>query len=195
VLIVEVDGTPGAVEEQARAAEEAARANHVRSVRTAADAQERAQLWKGRKNALGSLGTIAPQYYLHDVVVPRTRLVEAVSGFYEIGRRHGLTVSCMLHAGDGNLHPHLHFDQREPGALERVLAASAEVVRLAVEVGGSLTGEHGIGLEKRDFMPLVFTEEDLRAQACVRAAFDPDGRMNPAKVLPDAAGCGERRWS
>jgi glycolate dehydrogenase FAD-linked subunit len=195
VLIVEVDGTPGAVEAQARAADQAARANHVNSVRAAADADERATLWKGRKNALGSLGTIAPQYYLHDVVVPRTRLVEAVSGFYEIGRRYDLKVSCMLHAGDGNLHPHLHFDQREPGALERVLAASAEVVRLAVEVGGSLSGEHGIGLEKRDFMPLVFTEEDLRAQACVRAAFDPDGRMNPSKVLPDAAGCGEARWS
>jgi len=150
---------------------------------------------EGRKNALGSLGTIAPSTTSTTSSFPRTRLVEAVSGIYEIGRRHDLKVSCMLHAGDGNLHPHLHFDQREPGALERVLAASAEVVRLAVEVGGSLSGEHGIGLEKRDFMPLVFTEEDLRAQACVRAAFDPERRMNPSKVLPDATGCGEGRWS
>jgi glycolate oxidase len=191
ILIVEVDGTEGATRAQATAVETVARANHVRSVRAAADDDERARLWKGRRNALGAVGRIAPHYYLHDVVVPRTRLVDALTGFYAIGRAHELTVTCIAHAGDGNLHPHLHFDQREPGALERVLAASEEIVRLAVELGGSLSGEHGIGLEKRDFLPLVFSAEDLTAQACVRAAFDPDRRMNPHKILPDGARCAE----
>ncbi|HEU4355697.1 MAG TPA: FAD-linked oxidase C-terminal domain-containing protein, partial [Actinomycetota bacterium] len=128
---------------------------------------------------------------LHDVVVPRTRLAESLAGFYDIGRRHELAVTCIAHAGDGNLHPHLHFVAREPGVLERVLAASAEVVRLAVDLGGTLSGEHGIGLEKRDFLPLVLSEDDLAAQACVRAAFDPERRMNPDKVLPDGARCAE----
>jgi glycolate oxidase len=191
VLLVEVDGTPGAVEAQARVVEDVARRHLVSSVRVASDASERALLWKGRKSAFGALGQIAPHYYLHDVVVPRTRLVEAVAGFAEIGRRHELTVTCLLHAGDGNLHPHFHFDQREPGALARVLSASEDVVRLAVELGGTLSGEHGVGLEKRDFMPLVFSEEDLRLQACVRACFDPSARMNPRKVLPDGARCAE----
>jgi glycolate oxidase len=191
ILIVEVDGTEGATRAQATAVETVARANHVRTVRTAADDDERARLWKGRRNALGAVGRIAPHYYLHDVVVPRTRLVDALAGFYAIGRAHELTVTCIAHAGDGNLHPHLHFDQRQPGALERVLAASEEIVRLAVELGGSLSGEHGIGLEKRDFLPLVFSAEDLTAQACVRSAFDPERRMNPHKVLPDGARCAE----
>ena len=191
VLLVEVDGTPGAVEAQARLVEDVARRHDASSLRTAAEGSERTLLWKGRKSAFGALGQIAPHYYLHDVVVPRARLVEAVAGFAEIGRRHGLAVTCLLHAGDGNLHPHFHFDQRMPGALERVLAASEDVIRLAVELGGTLSGEHGIGLEKRDFMPLVFTEEDLRLQACVRSCFDPDGRMNPRKVLPDGARCAE----
>jgi glycolate oxidase len=123
--------------------------------------------------------------------VPRTRLVEVLSGVYEIAARHELVVTNVFHAGDGNLHPLLSFDRREPGTLERVLAASEEIVRLCVEAGGALSGEHGIGLEKRDFMPLVFTAEDLSAQACVRAAFDPEGRMNPSKVLPDGARCGD----
>ncbi len=191
ILLVEIDGTPGAVEAQARGVEEAARANGTRSVRVAAGAEERALLWKGRKSAFGALGQIAPHYWLHDVVVPRTRLVEAVAEVYAIGGRHRLTVTCMLHAGDGNLHPHLHFDAGEPGVFERVLAAGEELIRMAVDLGGALSGEHGIGLEKRAFMPLVFGPDDLSAQACVRAAFDPDTRMNPHKVLPDGARCGD----
>ena len=110
---------------------------------------------------------------------------------YAIAERHDLIVTNVFHAGDGNLHPLLSFDRRVPGTLERVLRASEELVRLCVDAGGASRGEHGIGLEKRDFMPLVFTEEDLSAQACVRAAFDPDGRMNPHKVLPAGARCGD----
>jgi glycolate oxidase len=106
-------------------------------------------------------------------------------------RRSGLRIGNVFHAGDGNLHPLLSFDRSDPGVLERVLRSSEEIVRLCVDAGGSLSGEHGIGLEKRDFMPLVFSDDDLAAQACVRSAFDPSGRMNPRKVLPDGARCGD----
>jgi glycolate oxidase len=191
ILIVEVDGEPPAVQAQARAVERAATAHGVRTIRVAEDDAERALLWKGRKNAFGAVAQIAPHYHLHDCVVPRTRLVEVLSGVYEICRRHELIVTNVFHAGDGNLHPLISFDLREPGTLERVLAASDEIVRLCVDAGGALSGEHGIGIEKRDFMPLVFSDEDLEAQACVRASFDPSGRMNPFKVLPDGARCGD----
>jgi glycolate oxidase len=191
ILIVEVDGMPGAVEAQAREVEAAARANAVRTIRVAADEVERALIWKGRKSAFGAVAQIAPHYHLHDCVVPRTKLVDVLSGVYAIAKRHDLIVTNVFHAGDGNLHPLFSFDREVPGTLERVLAASAEVVELSVEAGGALSGEHGIGLEKRDFMRLVFTDDDLAAQACVRSAFDPDGRMNPSKVLPDGARCGD----
>jgi glycolate oxidase len=191
VLLVEVDGTHAGVAAQTREVEAAAEANGASSVREASDDAERALLWKGRKSAFGAIAQIAPHYHLHDCVVPRTKLVEVMRGVYAIAERHGLIVTNVFHAGDGNLHPLFSFDRSVPGTLERVLQASEEVVRLCVDAGGALSGEHGIGLEKRDFMPLVFTAEDLAAQACVRAAFDPDGRMNPRKVLPDGARCGE----
>jgi glycolate oxidase len=191
ILIVEVDGTQAAVDEQSLHVEAAARGNVVRTIRVAADDAERALLWKGRKSAFGAVAQIAPHYHLHDCVVPRGRLVEILAGVYEICRRQDLIVTNVFHAGDGNLHPLISFDRRVPGTLERVLAASEEIVRLCVDAGGALSGEHGIGLEKRDFMPWVFTPEDLTAQACVRAAFDPSGMMNPQKVLPAGARCGD----
>jgi glycolate oxidase len=191
ILIVEVDGLDAAVESQARAVEAAAHEHGVRTIRVAADDAERALLWKGRKSAFGAVAQIAPNYHLHDCVVPRTKLVEVLAGVYAIADRYGLIVTNVFHAGDGNLHPLFSFDMRVPGTLERVLAASDEVVRLCIAAGGALSGEHGIGLEKRDFMPLVFTPDDLDAQACVRQAFDPHGRMNPQKVLPDGARCGD----
>jgi glycolate dehydrogenase FAD-linked subunit len=191
VLLVELDGLEAAVEAQARAVEAAAREHMVGTVRIAADASERALLWKGRKSAFGAIARIAPHYHLHDCVVPRTRLTDVLTGVYAIARRHDLIVTNVFHAGDGNLHPLFSFDLSVPGTLDRVLAAADEVVRLCVDAGGALSGEHGIGLEKRDFMPLVFTAEDLGAQACARAAFDPDGRMNPQKILPDGARCGD----
>ncbi len=191
ILIVELDGTPGAVAAQSEVVEAAARANAVRSVRVAADEAERALIWKGRKSAFGAVAQIAPHYHLHDCVVPRSRLVDVLDGVYAIADRHDLIVTNVFHAGDGNLHPLLSFDRRIPGTLERVLKASEEIVRLCIDAGGALSGEHGIGLEKRDFMPLVFSAEDLSAQACLRQAFDPDGRMNPHKVLPDGARCGD----
>ncbi|MEX0754659.1 MAG: FAD-linked oxidase C-terminal domain-containing protein [Actinomycetota bacterium] len=191
ILLVEVDGTDEAVHEQSRAVEDAATANHVRTIRIAADADERALLWKGRKSAFGAVAQIAPHYHLHDCVVPRTKLVEVLSGVYEIVERHGLIVTNVFHAGDGNLHPLISFDRRIPGTMDKVLRAADEIVRLCVDAGGALSGEHGIGLEKRDFMPLVFTADDLAAQDCVRSAFDPGRLMNPQKVLPEGARCGD----
>jgi len=191
VLLVEVDGLPAGVEAQTREVEAAARKHGVGTIRIAADESERALLWKGRKSAFGAIARIAPHYHLHDCVVPRKALAGVLSGVYAIAQRHDLIVTNVFHAGDGNLHPLFSFDRSVPGTLERVLAASDELVRLCVDAGGSLSGEHGIGLEKRDFMPLVFTAEDLDAQACLRAAFDPDGRMNPRKVLPEGARCGD----
>jgi len=191
ILIVEVDGLPSAVEAQAYEVEGAARAHGVRTVRVAADEAERALLWKGRKSAFGAVAQIAPHYHLHDCVVPRGALVEVLAGVYAIAKRHDLIVTNVFHAGDGNLHPLLSFDRNVPGTLERVLKASEEIVRLCIDAGGALSGEHGIGLEKRDFMPLVFTAEDLSAQACVRDAFDPEHLMNPQKVLPAGARCGD----
>ncbi len=191
VLLVEVDGLEAGVVAQAREVETAAREHGVGSVRVAVDDAERALLWKGRKSAFGAIARIAPHYHLHDCVVPRTRLTDVLVGVYAIAKRHDLIVTNVFHAGDGNLHPLFSFDLSVPGTLERVLAAADEVVRLCVDAGGALSGEHGIGLEKRDFMPLVFTDDDLGAQACVRTAFDPEGRMNPQKVLPDGARCGD----
>jgi glycolate oxidase len=191
VLLVEVDGLPGGVEVEAGLIERIANDHRCSSVQVAADEAHRARIWKGRKNSLGAVSGIAPHYYLHDTVVPRARLTEALAATYEITERHRLTVVNVFHAGDGNLHPLLLFDRAEPGVLDRVLAASEEIVELCVRLGGSLSGEHGIGLEKRDLMPLLFSATDLDAQACLRAAFDPDGRMNPGKVLPSGAKCGD----
>ncbi|HTG46395.1 MAG TPA: FAD-linked oxidase C-terminal domain-containing protein [Actinomycetota bacterium] len=191
ILLVEVDGLEAGVEAQTREVEAAATAHGVRTVRIAADETERTLLWKGRKSAFGAVARIAPHYHLHDCVVPRTKLAPMLTGVYAIARKHDLIVTNVFHAGDGNLHPLFSFDRTVPGTLERVLAASDELVRLCVDAGGALSGEHGIGLEKRDFMPLVFSQDDLDAQACLRAAFDPEGRMNPRKVLPDGARCGD----
>jgi glycolate oxidase len=134
---------------------------------------------------------IAPNYYLHDTVVPRSRLVEVLTEVERIAAEHELVVCNVFHAGDGNLHPLLVFDAREPGVLDRVHAAGEEIVRVSLAAGGVLSGEHGIGLEKRDFMPWQFGEADLQAQAWLRCSFDPDGVANPRKVLPSGAGCAD----
>jgi glycolate dehydrogenase FAD-linked subunit len=191
ILLVELDGLPSSVEAETAEVQEAAEEHGVRTIRIAADEVERALLWKGRKSAFGAVAQIAPHYHLHDCVVPRTKLVEVLTGVYAICEHEGLIVTNVFHAGDGNLHPLISFDRSVPGTLERVLRASEQIVRLCVEVGGALSGEHGIGLEKRDFMPLVFSADDLAAQDCVRLAFDPQRRMNPQKVLPDGARCGD----
>ena len=191
VLLVEVDGLDGGVAAQVEAVRDIARAHGAVSVRVAADDAERALLWKGRKSAFGAIARIAPDYYLHDAVVPRTRLVEVLRRVYEIADAHSLVTMNVFHAGDGNLHPLIVFDRREPGVWERVYAAGNEILTTCIDAGGVLTGEHGVGIEKRDLMPLMFTEDDLDAQARLRDAFDPDGAANPFKVLPRGSRCGE----
>ncbi len=190
VVIVEVDGLPGGVAEEADRVMEMATARGG-SVRRAADDQERALLWKGRKSAFGAIARIKPNYYLHDTVVPRTRLAEVMNRVYEIVEEHELQVMNVFHAGDGNLHPMLLFDRREPGIMPRVHAAGAAIIEASLAVGGVLSGEHGIGMEKRDFMPLMFSEADLDAQARLRRAFDPEEMANPGKVLPTGASCAD----
>jgi len=191
ILLVEVDGTPAEVASHTAVVERVGAQAGAGRVRVARDEAERALFWKARKSAFGAVARIAPNYYLHDCVVPRTRLVEVLARIYEIGAELDLVIMNVFHAGDGNLHPLIAFDRRDPEQVERVHAAGTLIIEACVAVGGVLSGEHGIGLEKRDFMPLTFTEADLRAQACAREAFDPEGRMNPAKVLPIGSRCGE----
>ena len=191
VLLVEVDGLAGGVAAQVDAVREIANGHGAVSVRVAADDAERALLWKGRKSAFGAIARIAPDYYLHDAVVPRTRLVEVLRGVYDIADAHRLVTMNVFHAGDGNLHPLIVFDRREPGVWDRVYAAGNEILTMCIAAGGVLTGEHGVGVEKRDLMPLLFSADDLDAQARLRDAFDPDGAANPLKVLPRGSRCGE----
>lgn len=189
VLLAEVTGHPAAVDAEAQLVRAAAESNHATLVRIAADEAERTLLWKGRKAAFGAVAQTAPDYYLHDTVVPRTKLVEVMAKVYEIAGRYDLAMMNVFHAGDGNLHPLMAFDASQEGVLERVQAAADELVAVCVEAGGSLSGEHGIGLEKRDLMPLVFNEADLDAQARLAEAFDPNGLFNPDKVLPSGSRC------
>ncbi len=191
VLLVEVDGLEAGVAAQVEAVRTVGRTHGARTVRVAADDAERALLWKGRKSAFGAIARIAPDYYLHDAVVPRTRLVDVLQQVYAIAAAQHLTMMNVFHAGDGNLHPLIVFDAREPGIWERVTEAGDAILRACVDAGGVLSGEHGIGLEKRDAMPMVFGPDDLDAQARLRDAFDPSGRANPDKVLPRGSRCGE----
>jgi glycolate oxidase len=191
VLLVELDGLPAGVAAQVDAVHRVGTEHGARTVRVAADDAERTLLWKGRKSAFGAIARIAPDYYLHDAVVPRTRLVDVLQRVYEIAGEYDLTMMNVFHAGDGNLHPLIVFDQRDPGIWERVHAAGDAILRTCVDAGGVLSGEHGIGLEKREAMPLVFTADDLDLQARLRDAFDPAGRANPQKILPRGSRCGE----
>lgn len=190
-LLIEVVGEPAGVAADVARIRELAAARRVGSVRIAADEQERALLWKGRKSAFGAIANIKPDYYLHDTVVPRHRLPEVLEQVYEIADRHDLLVLNVFHAGDGNLHPLLLYDATEPGVAARVRAAGEEIVRASVAAGGVLSGEHGIGLEKRDLMPLMFSQVDLAEQEALRRAFDPRLLANPNKVLPNPATCGD----
>jgi glycolate dehydrogenase FAD-linked subunit len=190
-LLVEVVGLPHALELQVARILEIGERHAVKTVRVAQDEAERELLWKGRKSAFGAIANIQPDYYLHDTVVPRSKLPEVLGEVYEIAARHELQVLNVFHAGDGNLHPLLVYDARVPGVAERVHAAGSEIVAASVAAGGVLSGEHGIGLEKRDYMHLMFSDVDLAAQNALRCAFDPDMVANPGKVLPSPARCSE----
>ncbi|MDP7066276.1 MAG: FAD-linked oxidase C-terminal domain-containing protein [Acidimicrobiales bacterium] len=191
VLLVEIDGLAGGVEHGIEVVRAVAARHHVGSVRVAADDAERDLLWKGRKNAFGAVARIKPDYYLHDTVVPRGKLVEVLEKVYRIADAHDLIAVNVFHAGDGNLHPILAYDSKEKGVLERVHAAGRAIVTASIEAGGVLSGEHGIGLEKRDYMGMLFSAHDMATQDLVREAFDPDGLANPLKVLPSGSRCSD----
>jgi glycolate oxidase len=189
VLLAELAGHPAAVEAETDLLAGLAAELGATSVRVAGAQAEAGLWWKGRKAAFGAVAQMAPDYYLHDTVVPRSRLVEVLSEIYRIADEHGLVVMNVFHAGDGNLHPIMAFDGADPAALARVKAAADQIVAASVAAGGSLSGEHGIGLEKRQLMSTVFSPVDLDAQARLCEAFDPDGLFNPDKVLPAGARC------
>ncbi|MCP4959813.1 MAG: FAD-binding protein [Actinomycetia bacterium] len=191
VLLVELEGMPGSVEADAARVADIGRDHGATGVRVAADDAEREALWKGRKTAFGAIAQIAPDYYLHDTVVPRGRLADVLAEIYAIADRHDVVVMNVFHAGDGNLHPLLLFDGREPGAIDRVHAAGAEIVRASLAAGGVLSGEHGIGIEKQMHMGAMFGPDDLDHQERLRRAFDPYCRVNPGKVIPAGHSCAD----
>ena len=186
VLLVEVDGLTESAQELMDQVRRLLESNEAFSCRVAADAAERELLWAGRKGAIGALGRIKPNYYLHDGVVPRTRLPEVLRQVGEVAGHYRLPVANVFHAGDGNLHPNILFDLRETGVMDRVEKAGEEMLRACIDAGGTLSGEHGIGLEKNAFMPWIFGPDDLDAMQRVKDVFDPGGSLNPGKVFPDA---------
>ena len=193
VLIVEVEGLCEHTERSVNLSQAVCQHNRAREVRVAQDDNQRQLLWKGRKGAFGAMGTLAPNYYVQDGVVPRSQLPEMMRRVATISKQFDLRIANVFHAGDGNLHPNILFDRRNPGELERVVEAGAATLRACIELGGSITGEHGIGLEKKAYIGLLFNETDLAAMARVRQVFDPDGRFNPAKLFPTPVSCGELR--
>ena len=185
VLLVELEGIQEEVDEIGAEVEAALWESGPSQVRVAEEENDRANLWIGRKGVLGALGSLAPNYYLVDGVVPRTQLTQVLRQVSRISEEYGVPISNVLHAGDGNLHPSLLFDERQPGALERVIEAGAEVMKVCIEAGGALTGEHGVGLEKKELMPLSYSQDDMDAMLLVRQAFAPENRLNPGKIFPD----------
>lgn len=193
VLLVEVEGLREQTERSMQLIEGICQRGGAREVKLAQDEAERQRLWKGRKGAFGAMGALAPNYYVNDGVVPRSQLPEIMRRITQISKTFKLRIANVFHAGDGNLHPNILFDMRTPGELERVIEAGAAILNACVELGGSITGEHGVGIEKKAYIGLLFDDNDLEAMRRVRKALDPDGRFNPAKLFPTPASCGEVR--
>jgi len=193
VLLVELEGASEMVEEQVGQIRAACLACGAREFRVAKSAAERDLLWKGRKNAFGAVGRVSPTYYVQDGVVPRTKIAPTLHFIGEVAARTGLTISNIFHAGDGNMHPIILFDARKPGELERARAAGEEILTYCVAAGGSITGEHGVGMEKNELMSRQFPADTLDMMAQLKRLFDPQGRLNPGKMLPTGLGCLEIR--
>jgi glycolate oxidase len=191
LLIVELDGPPAEVDYLIGQVEAIARDHHATEIRRSRDETERVAFWSGRKAAFPAVGRISPDYYCMDGTIPRGRLAEVLTRIRALSDRHGLAVANVFHAGDGNLHPLVLYDANKPGEVERAEAFGFDISKLCVEVGGVLTGEHGVGVEKRDLMGTMFDESDLAHQQRVKCAFDPDGLLNPGKVFPQLHRCAE----
>ena len=193
VLLIELDGLAELVEEQAEVTRQVCFDQRAREVRRAKDDNERALLWKGRKNAFGALGRVSSSFYTQDGVVPRTQIPAVLQFIDGVSKKYGLRIGNIFHAGDGNLHPLILFDARVPGQLQMVEQAGREILQYCIDVGGSITGEHGVGVEKRDLMPLLFSNDDLDVMLSLRNAFNPDSVLNPAKIFPTTRTCVETR--
>jgi len=191
LLIVELDGPQVEVDHLIDKVEATALANHAYSIRISENEAERLAFWSGRKAAFPAVGRISPDYYCMDGTIPRARLAEVLTRTRELSAQYGLRVANVFHAGDGNLHPLILYDANQPGEIERAEAFGADILRLCVEVGGVLTGEHGVGVEKRDLMGTMFDETDLAHQERLKCAFDPEGLLNPGKVFPVLHRCAE----
>lgn len=187
VLLIELDGPRGEIEDEGVGVEAVCRGQGCLDVRVARTEEERALLWKGRKEAAGSFGRIAHHYYLQDAVVPRTKLPQVLREIEEIGARYGIRIATVAHAGDGNVHPMICVDRDVPGCEQRAIEAGSEIMRRCIQAGGTVTGEHGIGLEKRQYLDLMFTPADLAVMHRVQAVFDPRGLCNPGKIFPDSS--------
>jgi len=191
VLLVELDGSATSVAAERAQVEGLLETNGSLEVRIARDEAERVAFWRGRKGAFGAMGRLAPDLYVHDAVVPRTRLPGVVDQINQAAAERGIRIANILHAGDGNLHPNIPFDRRDPEQLSSVREMGAEILRICVDAGGVLSGEHGIGVEKRDYMRLLFDEPDLEPMRWVHEVFDPEDRCNPGKVIPAPRACTE----
>ena len=191
VLLIELEGLQEAVDEQAELVSELCRKCHAREVRRARDENERQLLWKGRKTAFGAIGRISPSYYVQDGVIPRTRVPETLRKIEDVSKKYSLTIGNIFHAGDGNLHPLILFDARDPEQTQRTLDAGREILEFCIGIGGSITGEHGVGMEKQDLMSMLFSDSELEVMRRLRNCFNPDSLLNPQKVLPSARTCRE----
>ena len=184
ILLIELDGLTAGLETDVARVEAMCKTAGARTVRIARDEAERARLWQGRKKAFGAMGRISPHLVVQDAVIPRTRLPDVLATIHEIAHRQRITVCNVFHAGDGNLHPNIGYDANDPDEQARVHAAMREIMAACVAAGGTITGEHGIGLDKLDYMDLIFSSESLAAMCRLREVFDPDRRANPGKVVP-----------
>ena len=189
LLIIEADGLAEGLEQTAAQIIAICQRNRARAVKVAKDAAERDRLWAARKRAFGAMGRIKADLMVQDAVIPRSRLPEVLDEIYQIAARHNLTVANVFHAGDGNLHPNISFDGRDPDQVSRVAAASKEIMELCVGVGGSITGEHGVGMDKIESMRLIFSESDMDRMLSLRDVFNPKGLCNPGKVIPSYKTC------
>ncbi len=191
ILLIEIDGLAVEVATNKQRVAEICKQNGARNITTASDSEQRLRLWKGRKAAFAAAGHISPDYYVQDGVIPRTQLSYVLSEIEALSQKSGYRIANVFHAGDGNLHPLILYDNSVPGALEKVEEVGGEILKLCVKVGGSISGEHGVGADKKCFMPEMFTETDLETMQWVRSAFNPKGLANPGKIFPTPRTCGE----
>jgi glycolate oxidase len=191
VLLLELEGLRERVEEDAMLAAQICREAGAREVRRAQDEAERQRLWSGRKNAFGAVGRISPSYYVQDGVIPRTKIPQTLAHIEQVSKKYGLQIGNIFHAGDGNLHPLILFDNRSAEQTQKTIAAGREILEYCISVGGSITGEHGVGMEKMDMMDVLFNEDDLTVMHRLKDVFNPDGALNPQKMLPTTRRCRE----